>query len=316
MDAIEIQGVSKKFREKGRDFWALRDVSFSVKKGEIFGLLGPNGAGKTTLLNIVIKLVSPDSGKIKILGKDAEKDSKYLDTINFVSGDTKFAWVLSSQDVMNFYSIAYKIPKEKRQKRIKNLLEFFGIYDIRNKRFGDLSTGQRMRLIFAKAMLNRPEVLLLDEPTLGLDPAIAIRVRGEIKRVNRKFGTTIILTSHHMNEVEQLSDRIAFIYKGEIVDMGRVEKVKLKRFGTYEVSIKVKKVLDRGFLKKQGFQVSGSILRRRLLIGDSISNVLSMLQKRGYELIDVETKKPTLEDYFVKILKGEEEKQQPHTRKR
>ncbi|MBL7160825.1 MAG: ABC transporter ATP-binding protein [Candidatus Aenigmarchaeota archaeon] len=303
MDAIKVSGVSKKFKEKGKTFWALRDVSFSVKKGEIFGILGPNGAGKTTLLNIMIKLVSPDSGRIEILGKDVSSDNNILEEMNFVSGDTKFHWVLRADDIMNFYAMAYNIPKEKRKERIEKLLTFFGIDDIRERKFDDLSTGEKMRLIFAKAMLNRPKILLLDEPTLGLDPAIAMRVRDEIKRVNRKFGTTVILTSHYMNEIEQLSDRIAFIHDGRIIDMGKVESVKLKRFGTYDVIIKVKKVLDKDSLEKQGFQVSGSVLKKRLAIGKSISNVLSTLQKNGYEVLDIETKKPTLEDYFVKILK-------------
>jgi ABC-2 type transport system ATP-binding protein len=306
MDAIEIRNVSKKFREKRKDFWALKDVSLSVKNGEIFGLLGPNGAGKTTLLNILIKLVSPDSGKVRILGKDIEKDNDYMEDINFVSGDTKFSWILTVEDILNFYSVAYNVPKEKRKERIEKLIEFFEIDSIRHRKFDDLSTGQKMRLIFAKSMLNHPKVLLLDEPTLGLDPAMAIRVRGEIKRLNKKFGTTIVLTSHYMSEVEQLSDRVAFIHEGKIIDMGRVEKVKLKRFGTYDVIVKVKKVLDRDFLKKNGFKITGSFLKKRLRIEESMSRMLSMLHKHGYEIEEIETKRPTLEDYFVKILKKSE----------
>jgi ABC-2 type transport system ATP-binding protein len=303
MDAIEIEGVSKKFRETGKVFWALKDVSFTVRKGEIFGLLGPNGAGKTTLLNILVRLLIPDSGKIRILGEDIAGRGRVLEKINFVSGDTKFHWVLTVEDVLKFYSIAYNLPPAVRKERVEELIEFFGISYVRNRRFNRLSTGERMRLIFAKAMLNHPRVLLLDEPTLGLDPAVAIRVRAEIKRVNRKFGTTILLTSHYMSEVEQLSERIAFIHRGEIIDMGKVEKVKLKRFGSYDVIVKIKGSPDMKFLQAHNFQVSGNVLKRRLLVGENLSNILSLLHRKGYEILDVQTKKPTLEDYFVRILK-------------
>lgn len=306
MDAIEIINVSKKFKEQGRDFWALKDINLRVKKGEIFGLLGPNGAGKTTLLNIIVKLLSPDKGHVRVLGEEIEGNDKFLEKINFVSGDTKFHWVLKVDDILNFYGIAYNLPKQERRERIEELMRFFDIEEVRNRKFTHLSTGERMRLIFAKAMLNKPQVLLLDEPTLGLDPSIAIRVRAEIKRVNKKFGTTVLLTSHYMSEVEQLSDRIAFIHRGEIIDMGRVEKVKLRRFGTYDVIIKVKRILNRGFLKQNHFQVKGRSIRRRLLSHENLSEVLSLLYKNGYKVLDVQTKKPTLEDYFIKILKGEE----------
>ena len=304
MDAIEIEGVSKKFGGK-RAFWALRDVNITVKSGEVFGLLGPNGAGKTTLLSILVKLLIPDSGKVRILGEDIEKGDSYLERINFVSGDTRFHWVLTVDDILKFYSLAYNIPEEKRRERVENLVKFFDIEKVRKRRFSQLSTGEKMRLIFAKAMLNHPQVLLLDEPTLGLDPEIAIRVRKEIARVNREFKTTILLTSHYMSEVEQLSDRVAFIYKGEIVDMGKVEKVKFRMFESYDVFIKVKKVLNKSFLYRHNFQVSGNTLKKRLSLDDNLSKVLSLLHKNGYEILDVKTKKPTLEDYFVKMLKME-----------
>ena len=305
MDAIEVEGVSKKFKEKGKDFWALKDVSLRVKKGEVVGLLGPNGAGKTTLLNIMIRLLTPDSGEVRILGEDVQKGNRYLERINFVSGDTRFHWVLRATDILHFYAVAYRIPKEERERRIGELISFFNIERVKSRRFSSLSTGERMRLIFAKAMLNKPEILLLDEPTLGLDPSIAIRVRKEIKRMNREFGTAILLTSHYMNEVEQLSDRIAFINKGRIVDTGRVEKVKLRMFEEYDVFIKVGKVFDREFLRKNDFQVSGLVLRKRLPSEEGLTEVLSLLHKRGYTIMDVQSRKPTLEDYFVKILHRE-----------
>jgi len=302
MDAIEVLGISKEFKENGKKVWALQDVSFTVKKGEIFGLLGPNGAGKTTLLNIMARVLVPDKGKIRILGIDVQKDMGILERINTVSGDSRFHWVLRTEDILKFYAKAYGIPEPERSKRIKELIAFFDIQHVSRRKFTQLSTGERMRLIFAKAMLNHPEVLLLDEPTLGLDPSIAIRVREEIIRVNKNFNTAVLLTSHYMNEVEQLSDRIAFIYEGKIVDMGSVEKVKTRHFGTYQVFLTVKNVKDTSFLRKSGFAVQGRTLKKELGTQENLSEVLAVLHQKGYSILDVKTKRPTLEDYFVKIL--------------
>ena len=121
--------------------------------------------------------------------------------------------------------------------------------------------------------------------------------------MNKRFGTTIILTSHYMQEVEQLADRIAFIYKGRIVDMGSVEKVKQRKLGSFEIQVRVAKILNRTQLKKQGFQVSGKTLTKKLRADESLSPILEWLQKKGYRIEDVLTKRPTLEDYFVEMLK-------------
>jgi len=308
MDAINVEDVSKTFKLKGKKVGALKDVSLRIKKGEIFGLLGPNGAGKTTLLNILIKLLSPDSGRVEILGEDIRKNNRILEQVNFVSGESKFHWVLTAEDILYFYGKSYNLKPDVMEKRIERMIDFFGIKGVRKRKFVQLSTGERMRLRLAKAMLNHPTILLMDEPTLGLDPSIAIKVRDEIKRVNKKFGTTVLLTSHYMNEVEELADRIAFIHEGEIVDMGTVEKIKRKRFDWYDVEIKVKKVMDKSFLKKNGFQVKGRTLKKRLRTKENLSEVLSLMHKKGYKVLDVEARRPSLEDYFIKILGAKNEK--------
>ena len=302
MNVVEIDNVSKKFKYSGREFFAVKDVSFSVGKGDIFGLLGPNGAGKTTTLNMIIGILVPDSGRIRIFGKDAQKDVGVLETMSLTSGGSQFHGNLKARDIMNFYGRMYGIEKRERERRISRLVKFFGLESFLERKFWYLSTGQKMRLTFAKAMLNYPKLLLLDEPTLGLDPDIAIRMRDEIKRINRKFGTTIVLTSHYMSEVEQLCNKIAFIDKGSIIDMGITEKVKLKQFSTYDVFISVKEVKKRHILEKYGFHISGNILRNKLPTGENISEMLSFLVRNGLTVMNVETRKPTLEDYFVKML--------------
>jgi ABC-2 type transport system ATP-binding protein len=303
---IELENVSKKFSIKGKDFWALKGVSFSVKEGEIFGLLGPNGAGKTTILNIILGLLVQDFGTVRIFGKDLLKNKDLMSRINNASGNTRFHWALRSKDILRFYAMIYNIPKEKREAKIEKLVKFFGLEGLGNSKFYLLSTGERMRLTLAKALINEPQLLLLDEPTLGLDPDISLKVREEIERINRKFKTTMILTTHYMQEAEQLASRIGFINRGQIVDMGNTEKVKLSQFSHYEIFLRLRHMKDRVFLKARGFRIRGNTISKSIGIDENISEVIGMLVAKRYEIVDIETKKPTLEDYFVKILAKEE----------
>ena len=224
MSILKVNNISKKFSSGGKEFFALKNVSLEIKKGEIFALLGPNGAGKTTLINCMTNILIPDSGTVEIFGKSVTTET--IEKINVVSGETRFHEALQPKDILFFYGMLYGI--ENIEKTSKNLLKFFDIERVAKTRFSSLSTGERMRLIFAKAMLNKPKILLLDEPTLGLDPSFSINLRKEIKRINKKFKTTILLTSHYMNEVQELSNRVAFIYKGQIIDINKTKDIKTK----------------------------------------------------------------------------------------
>lgn len=302
MLALEVRKVSKRFKESGKWFYALKGIDLFVENSEIFGLLGPNGAGKTTLLNMLIGILLPDSGTIHILGKDIVKEREMVKKIGFVPSDARFYWRLKVLDILEFYSRVYGLKGRKREERIKELVEFFGIEDILYRRFESLSTGERMRLIFTKSLLHEPEILLLDEPTLGLDPHIAIKVRKEIKRINKEKGTTILFTSHYMHEVEQLCDRIAFIHKGRVLDIGTAKSIKLRVFETYDVVVKVKRILDKKSLEAQSFRVQGNQIIKSLPYHETPNEILSFLSNQGYEILRIETKEPTLEDYFVKVV--------------
>ena len=163
-----------------------------------------------------------------------------------------------------------------------------------------------MRLVFAKALLNEPEILLFDEPTLGLDPQIANKVRKEIKRVNEELRTTILLTSHYMQEVESLCHRIAFINKGRIIDIGSVEKVKRKRFSSYDLIIKVREIKDQKLMEEMGFKLCKDRVHINLSYHDDLNKILSFFTENGYKIVDIQIKKPTLEDYFVSTLDTDE----------
>lgn len=300
---IEVRNVYKKFRDEGKEFYALDDVSLNVRKGEIFGLLGPNGAGKTTLLNVMMHLLLPDRGEAYVFGKKPGMD--IYQKIGFVSGEAKFHWALKSIDVLNFYSMIYGISGNEKKERIKKVIELFGIKEILDKKFEVLSTGERMRLSFAKALLNKPELLLLDEPTLGLDPDISIKIRNEIKKINKELGTTILLTSHYMHEVEQLADRIAFIHNGKILEEGEISKLKLKHFTEYEIIIHAKNISEIKKLRDLGFDVKQKKIMKKLMIGEDINEVLEQMNSLNIAIEDIEVKKPTLEDYFVRMVKKE-----------
>lgn len=237
MSVIEVSGVSKQFgKGKGR-FYALKDVSLAVKEGEILGILGPNGAGKTTLLNIIMGIVYADSGSVSIFGEGAGKRGAVK--IGYVSGEERFHWALTPFDILTFGGRLYGLGAIERKQRTAELLKLFGLEKVALRKFDVLSTGEKMRLAFAYALINKPKLLLLDEPTLGLDPDIAIKVRKEIKRISSELGTTIVLTSHYMQEVEQLCRRIAFINKGRIMHIGSVTDIRKKHINLEAYFVKM-----------------------------------------------------------------------------
>ncbi len=226
---VDVRGITKYFLEEGKRFYALSNVSISVDKGEVFGLLGPNGAGKTTLISILTTQLLPDEGGAYVSGYNILRDRyKILANINAVSAESKFHRLLNPREILEFYSKMYSIPKVERDSRIKFVVKSMEIENIMNVRFDWLSIGERMRLLLAKALLNHPKVLFLDEPTLGLDPDIAIKTRKLIKKINKDWGTTVFLTSHYMYEVEQLCKRIAFLNKGKVEFVGKVKDLKRK----------------------------------------------------------------------------------------
>lgn len=305
---IKVKNISKIFKEARKSFYALKDITFSIKKGEIFGVLGPNGSGKTTLLNIMTGLLLPDSGTVTISGRIPWKDPSVLEQLNSVSAGVRFHWSLRVKDVFSFYARIYGLTKKQRIERTTQLIKFFDLKDLLNKKVEHLSTGQATRLALAKAMINSPKILLLDEPTMGLDPDIAAKVRTHISRINKRYGTTIILTSHYMDEVEQLADRIAFLSRGRLVDIGTIKKVKLRHLKTYDVIFSVERVKNRTALLKNGFKIRKKQLFYKLPIEKSISDILYVLLTLGIRINDIRIKRPTLEDYFIKMLGKNETK--------
>jgi ABC-2 type transport system ATP-binding protein len=202
------------------DFKAVDDISFSVKKGEIFSFLGPNGAGKSTAINVLITLLALQKGKASIDGHDVTKDpQKVRESIGIVFQDVTLDRDMTVWEILEFHGRLYNMPREERKKRIEELLELVQLTAKRDERTKNLSGGMKRRLEIARGLMTRPKVLFLDEPTIGLDPQTRMRMWEYIKGVNHE-GTTIFLTTHYMDEADHLSDRISIIDQGKIIISG------------------------------------------------------------------------------------------------
>lgn len=198
---------------------ALSGVSFVLSRREFLGIIGPNGAGKTTLLNCLLGLITPTAGEIRFFGLRLESNrTRILSRINFASNYVGLPLSLTVFENLVVYGLLYGVSEVKA--RAEQLLKLFGLWDMRNQKTRHLSSGQMMRLCLAKALINDPEVLLLDEPTAGLDPEIAERVRKLIKDYQREKGLAVIFTSHNLHEMEELSDRVILLHKGQILAEG------------------------------------------------------------------------------------------------
>ncbi len=207
----------------------LHGVSMRVPQGAIFGVLGPNGAGKTTLLSIMANLLSPDSGTVKLLGRHATRNPGFVRlNINICSGNPNLTWSLSVKENLNYYAMLYGMLGKKKREKVERSIEMLELEPYRNTRFDELSTGTKQRLALAKALLSDPKILFLDEPTIGLDPHMAIKMRKMILDIHAERGMTIMLTSHYMKEVEDVCQRVVFLKDGVITTEGTPEELKSK----------------------------------------------------------------------------------------
>ncbi|MEJ2280859.1 MAG: ATP-binding cassette domain-containing protein [Candidatus Bathyarchaeota archaeon] len=213
---IEVKNLTKRFN----GFTAVDHITFNVKKSEIFGLLGPNGAGKTTTIRMLSTLTRPTEGSAKIGGYDIVKqDNKVRQLIGLVSEKMIMYDRLTAKENLSFFGKLYNIPKTILNQRIDELLDLVQLTQWKDSKVGTFSTGMKQRINVVRALLNLPQVLFLDEPTLGLDPQSTVEVREFIKKINQENKTTIILTTHMMNEADILCDRIGIIDHGKIASL-------------------------------------------------------------------------------------------------
>ena len=311
MLAVHARDLEKTFRGGWlgrRRTHALRGASLEVPRGAIFGLLGPNGAGKTTLLSILATLLLPDGGSATVLGHDVVREPFAIRRrLNMASGNASFVWSLRPPEVLAFYGRLYGLSGSALSRRVEELIEQCELGPHRRTEYNELSTGLKQRLAFAKALLNRPEVLFLDEPTLGLDPDVSIRIRAQIADLRREHGTTIILTTHYMREAEELCDTIAFIKGGTILAQGSPESLKRQiRIGDV-VALRVEpQVPDRMSELPGVLQISvrGDHVECTVDAADKrLPEILRWLVEQGVSVVDCQVKEPELEEVFVELAR-------------
>jgi ABC-2 type transport system ATP-binding protein len=220
---ISVRNLTKRFG----DLAAVQDISFNVKKGEIFAFLGPNGAGKSTTIKMLTTLLAPSSGSVEIDGLDpAKHPNQVRERIGIVFQDPSLDTELTAYENMEFHGVLYHVPKRVRRERIARLLELFGLWERRNHFVKNFSGGMRRRLEIARCLLHTPNVIFLDEPTLGLDPQTRHQLWSQVRRLNQDEQVTVFLTTHYMEEAERVADRIAIIDHGRIIAEGTAAELK------------------------------------------------------------------------------------------
>ena len=226
--SVEVSGLRREFKTKAAPVVALDGVSLKVGQGEVFGVLGPNGAGKTTMIRILSTLLLPTGGWAKVMGFDVEHEpEKVRHVINMASGAEKAGYdFISAKRNLWFFSQLYGMPSQSAERKIDELSEMLGLTKYLDRKFYALSTGYRQRATIARAFVNDPKVVFLDEPTIGLDVMTARTIREFLKGEARRNGRTIMLASHNMAEVDAICDRVAIIDRGKILAEGTPEELK------------------------------------------------------------------------------------------
>lgn len=217
---LSVKNLTKKYE----DFIAVNGISFDVREGEVVGLLGPNGAGKSTTIHMILSLLTPSAGKIKIFSKDIQESrEEILEKMNFVASYAEMPYNLTVEENLKIFSLLYGVKKYKE--KALALMEEFQLSRFKKQKVGELSSGERTRLSLAKAFVNNPKFLVLDEPTASLDPDIARTFRNLIWNKMRESGGAVLWTSHNMKEMEEMSDRIIFLMHGKIIAQGTLSEL-------------------------------------------------------------------------------------------
>lgn len=297
--AIELEGIYKNI--EGREI--LRNVSMKIKKGSIYGFLGPNGSGKTTVMKIILNLLKPDAGGIKILGERVGSESyNYLKSIGsiieypvFYESSTASENLKLHCQYMGYYNL----------NKIDELLELVGLAHADNKKVSGFSLGMRQRLGIARALITNPEILILDEPINGLDPIGIKEIRELLLKVNSETGTTIFISSHILSEIDSISDTVAFIKNGMIlkeIEMKEIEQASLKFI---EVTVnqieKAAAILD-GELQIDNFKILDENKIRIYNTDIHEAEISKLLVMNGIQMQAIEKKKINLEEYFMTLM--------------
>ena len=321
---IEVQGLKRTYqarigvlRRKVKEVAALDGIDFSVAPGELFGLLGPNGAGKTTTVKVLTTVLTPTAGQARVLGYDVVREAdKIRPRIGFVlGGERGLYWRLSGYDNLVYFANLYHVPPDVQKQRIPYLLDLVGLSGRGDERVQGYSRGMKQRLHVARALLHDPEVLFLDEPTLGLDPVGARELRQTIRNLQAEK-KTILLTTHYMFEADMLCQRVAVINHGKIVALDAPAGLKrhvrdqsvveVDLFGIPSEAVERIQALSGVDMVSVDNRDQKQVVRVQSSDGaGTVAPVVSILEELGLRIGSVAVREPTLEDAYVRLVGGE-----------
>ncbi|MBE9168562.1 ATP-binding cassette domain-containing protein [Pleurocapsales cyanobacterium LEGE 06147] len=307
--AVLIKNLQKSYG----DVQAVKDISFTVQPGEIFGLLGPNGAGKTTTIRCLCTLAKPDGGKIEVSGISVvDRPKEVRRRLGYVAQEVAIDKVLTGRELLQLQAALYHLPKAVAKERIKQLLQLLGLTDYADKKTGTYSGGIRKRLDLAAGLLHQPELLILDEPTAGLDIETRIVVWDFLRKL-KASGTTVLITSHYLEEIDALADRLAIINRGVVIDEGTPSQLKdkiggdrvtlrIREFTPVEEAEKAKDILQSlPFVEEVIINTAqGNSLNLIVKPGNnSLSKIEQSLAEIGLPTFSLAQSRPSLDDVYL-----------------
>jgi len=317
--AISVKGLSHTYDGKK---YVVQDVSFEVKKGEIFGLLGPNGAGKTTIIKVLTTLIRATNGDVYVLGRDVRKEGKKIrERIGVIQQDNSFDFATVKQN-FDIYGFLWAIPKSERDSRADDLMKTFGLEDLKKMRAFDLSGGQQRRLQVAREFIHDMDLLFLDEPTVGLDPLMRRKILDLLKEKARSEHLTILFTTHNLEEADYICDRVAIVDHGVIQVLDTVENLKRRYGGTKAIEVSLApsngaspsyaKFFERLKQIHDGLEITHqpTTTEPAIIVSKDpekvIETIVSIATEQHAKIDWLNIRKSTLEDVFIQTVSGEE----------
>jgi len=295
-------------KRKYEDVKAVDDISFQIEEGELVGFIGPNGAGKTTTLKCLSGLLYPTSGSISVLGfNPSERKPEFLKQISLVMGQkNQLWWDLPPIETFILNREIYEIPQEKYQRTLNELVDLLEIKDILKVQVRKLSLGQRMKCELVAALLHSPKVLFLDEPTIGLDVVMQKKMRDFIKEYNRRYQSTILLTSHYMGDVQELCKRVIIIDKGKIIYDGELSKIVEKYADHKQLTVLFNAEIDPKELVKIGEVKKYQFPRAVLSVPRATASLAASELLRKFPVADLDITEPPIEDIIREVFTGKD----------
>ena len=304
MSIIEVKNISKRFNDK----LVLDNISYEVKEGEIFGFIGPNGAGKSTLINIMTSLLTPDSGTIEICGYDILREPiKAKECMGYVPQELALMEELNAYDNLEFFGALYGLKGKLLKERIAEALKVTGLEETKKQKVKKFSGGMKRRLNIAVSILHHPKVLILDEPTVGVDPQSRNHIFSFIKNICKDWGTTVIYTSHYMEEIEELCKRVFIIDLGKEVSYGDREEIKASVFSNNKVIIETQDISGETIMKLKDLEGIDKVSDKDNVLNLTIdskfklASVLSLLEKETVNIKKISYEEAKLEDVFLSL---------------